>query len=79
MKTLSILALVLITLVGGFFAWSWYGWHRMKTGYEVESTECASYLQAKLSEDFGYKGFERQWLQKAWMNGFQDHTHLFVV
>jgi hypothetical protein len=79
MKTLSIIALVLITLVVGFFTWSWYGWHRMKTGYEVNPKKYSSYLQAKLSEDFGFKGFEQQWLQNAWVNGFQDHTYLFVV
>lgn len=79
MKPLSILALILITLVGGIFIWNWYGWHRMKTGYEVKPKEHSSYLQQKLSEDFGYDGFERQWLVKAWVNGFKDHTHLFIV
>jgi hypothetical protein len=79
MKSLTIIALVLITLVGGFFARGWYGMHRMKTGYEVNPNEYSSYLQSKLSEDFGYDGFDRKWLKKAWMNGFQDHTYLFVV
>ena len=27
----------------------------------------------------GYSGFESAWLQKAWVNGFRDHTHLFLV
>jgi hypothetical protein len=79
MKSLSILAASLVLLVGGFFAWNWYGWHRMKTGYEVKPKEYSSYLQSMLSEEFGYQGFERSTLQKAWVDGFQDHTYLFVV
>jgi len=51
----------------------------MKTGYELNPNECSTYLQSKLSEDFGYNGFDRRWLKKAWVNGFQDHTYLFVV
>jgi hypothetical protein len=51
----------------------------MKTGYEVKAKNYAPYLQAKLEEDLGYSGFEHKWLQNAWVNGFQDHTHLFVV
>jgi hypothetical protein len=79
MKILKIAVIVLTTLVGGCFVANWYGWHRMKTGYEVKPKDYASYLQARLEEDLGYSGFERPWLQKAWVNGFQDHTHLFVV
>jgi hypothetical protein len=79
MKPFLFIALVLITLVGGLFAWNWYEWHRMKTGYEVSPHEYSSYLKSKLSEDFGYDGFEQKWLKKAWVNGFQDHTYLFVV
>jgi hypothetical protein len=70
---------VLATLVGGCFMANWYGWHRMKTGYEVKAKDYAPYLRAKLEEDLRYSGFEHSWLQKAWVNGFQDHTHLFVV
>lgn len=51
----------------------------MKVGYEVDPTEYAPFLGAKLAEYLGYDGFEAQWLQKAWMNGFQDHTYLFLV
>lgn len=66
-------------LVGGFFAMNWYGWYRMKTGYEVNPEDHASYLQSRLKEDLGYTGFDRSWLQKAWLNGFREHTHLYVV
>lgn len=79
MKSLTIVVLFLTTLVGGFFAWNWYGWHRMEIGYEMNPKEYSSYLQTKLAEDLGYEGFDRQWLQKAWVNGFRDHTYLFVV
>jgi hypothetical protein len=79
MKVLKIVVIVLSTLVGGCFVANWFGWHRMKTGYEVKTKDYASYLQAQLEEDLGYSGFEHPWLQKAWVNGFQDHTHLFVV
>ncbi len=58
---------------------NWYGWHRMKTGYEVNTKDYAPYLQARLKKDLGYGGFDHSWLQEAWVNGFQDHTHLFVV
>jgi hypothetical protein len=74
MKILKIVAIVLTTLVGGCFVANWYGWHRMKTGYEVNAKDYAPYLQARLKDDLGYSGFEHQWLQKAWVNGFQDHT-----
>ena len=78
-RILKIAILVMTALVGGCFVASLYGWHRMKTGYEVKPNDHASYLQARLEEDLGYSGFERPWLQKAWVNGFQDHTYLFVV
>jgi hypothetical protein len=79
MKILKIAVIVLTTLVGGCFVANMYGWHRMKTGYEVKAKDYAPYLQARLEEDLGYSGFEHQWLQKAWLNGFREHTHLFVV
>jgi hypothetical protein len=79
MKILKIAVIVLTTLVGGCFVANWYGWHRMKTGYEVKAKDYAPYLQARLKEDLGYGGFEQSWLQEAWVNGFRDHTYLFVV
>lgn len=51
----------------------------MKTGYEVKAKDRASYLRERLADDLGYSGFDPKWLQKAWINGFQDHTYLFVV
>ena len=79
MKILKIAAIVLTTLVGGCFVANWYGWHRMKTGYEVKAKDHGSYLRERLAEDLGYNGFDPKWLQKAWVNGFQDHTYLFLV
>lgn len=79
MKSLGILAFFLIAFLGGLFVWNWYGFHRMKTGYEVKTSDYSSYLKAKISDDLGYGGFDPRWLQEAWMNGYQDHTYLFVV
>ena len=79
MKILKIAVIVLTTLVGGCFVANMYGWHRMKTGYEVKAKDEASYLQARIEEDLGYSGFEHQWLQKAWVNGFREHTNLYLV
>ncbi len=79
MKILKIVVIALTTLVGGCFVANWYSWHRMKTGYEVKAEDYAPYLQTRLEEDLGYSGFQHPWLQQAWVNGFQDHTHLFEV
>jgi hypothetical protein len=79
MKILGIIVICVATLIGGCFVSNWYGWHRMKTGYEVKVKDYAPYLQERLEEDLGYQGFEHQWLQEAWVNGFQDHTYLFLV
>jgi hypothetical protein len=79
MKILKIVLIVLTTLVGGCFVINWYGFHRMKTGYEVNAKDDAPFLQSMLMDDLGYTGFEHRWLKKAWVNGFQDHTYLFLV
>ena len=79
MKPLRIFTLVPILIVGGFLAWNWLSWYRMGQGYEVEPRTKSSYLQTRLSEDLGYSGFESGWLQKAWVNGFREHTYLFLV
>jgi len=79
MKTILTLALTLVAIVGGLVAWDWYSWHRLSRGYEVKAAAHSSYLKTMFSEDLGYRGFNPGSLQKAWMNGFQDHTYLFLV
>lgn len=79
MRALRILTLGIFLIVGGFLALNWWSWHRITRGYEVNPKEQASYLQTMLEEDIGYRGFKKEWLRKAWANGFQDHTYLFLV
>jgi hypothetical protein len=79
MRSLRILTIALLVLVGAFLVWNWYSWHRMSRGYEVDSETQISYLRTQLTEDFGYSGFDSTSLQKAWVNGFSDHTYLFLI
>ena len=71
--------IVFAIAVGGFFTWQLHGLNSMRTGYEVDPRDKAAYLEAKLSEDLKIEHFDSTWLQQAWMNGFQDHTYLFVL
>ncbi|RYD20148.1 MAG: hypothetical protein EOP88_16210 [Verrucomicrobiaceae bacterium] len=68
-----------LLIVGGFLAVSSWSWSRMGRGEEVDAKELAPYLALLLKEDLGYPGFKKEWLRKAWVNGFQDHTYLFLV
>jgi hypothetical protein len=79
MRSLRILTIALLALVGAFLVWNWYSWHRMSRGYEVDPETQISYLRTQLTEDFGYSGFDSTSLQKAWVNGFSDHTYLFLI
>lgn len=79
MRPFRLLVLALALIVGGFFVWNWLSFQRVRRGYEVDPTTHSSYLQTRLAEDLGYSGFEAVWLQRAWVNGFSDHTYLFVA
>ena len=72
MKLILTLSLALVAIISGFFACTWYSWDRMSRGYEVKLETHSAYLQTKLSEDLGYRGFDPAWLQKAWVNGFRE-------
>lgn len=51
----------------------------MSRGYEVGPETQISYLRTQLYRDLGYRGFDPNSLQKSWINGFQDHTYLFLI
>ena len=78
-----IATLVVAMLVGLVGLGAWFG-HRMFAGFraaeegaEYPPAEEGKWLADQLRHKFGFDAFSADSVERAWANGFQDHTWLF--
>lgn len=69
---ISILPIIGILFLGWLSSWD-------SGGSEQKVIDVAPALSDRLRVDFGYENFKSEWLKKAWVNGFREHTFLYLV
>ncbi|GEM_PF-4771645 len=62
-----------------FFGLPYLQMRKMYHGYEKDPVEGGQFLRGALAGEFHLNGFQPDWVQGAWVNGFREHTYLYVV
>ena len=75
------LGLVLALVAGalGFVAWFNHQMALTASGKEYRAQEQEPWLRQGLESQFRWTGLPEKSVEKVWISGFQDHTHLYRI